>query len=101
MVDQAFFALMHELHRVFNGDDVILADPVDIVDHRRQRGRFSRTGRPGHQHQTFVQGAEIGDHGRQIELFKRQDVGGNEPGDNADPVEVAEYVYAETVARRQ
>ena len=101
VVDQALLVGVHEFHRVFNRDDVVGAGPVDVVDHRGQRGRFTRTGRPGDQHQPLVQGAEVADRGRQPQLFEGQDVRGNHTGHHADAVQVAEHVHAETVAGRQ
>ena len=41
LVDQAVLVLVHELNRIFDGDDVLVALGVDLVDHRRQRGRFA------------------------------------------------------------
>jgi hypothetical protein len=37
LVDQALPILVHELDRVFDGDDVIAAVLVDVVDHRAER----------------------------------------------------------------
>src|SRR4051812_35098512 len=44
--DQAFLTGMHEFDRIFDGNDVIGASPVDQVDQSRQRGAFARAGRP-------------------------------------------------------
>ena len=92
---------MDKFHRVFNGDDMVGPVSVDIVDHGRQSGGFTAACRSGYQHQPFVQGAEVGDDGRQVQLFERQDFCGNESGDDAHAVEVAEHVHAETVSGRQ
>ncbi|MNV29859.1 hypothetical protein D3C71_1211050 [compost metagenome] len=52
LVDQALARLVDKLDRVFNGEDVVMAMVIEVVDHRRQRGGFAGTGRAGHQHQT-------------------------------------------------
>ena len=36
MIDEAVFSLMHELDGVFDGDDVVLAVPVDEVNERAE-----------------------------------------------------------------
>jgi hypothetical protein len=50
LVDQALLALVHEFDRVLDGQDVAVLVFVDVVDHRRQRGRLARAGRAGDQH---------------------------------------------------
>jgi hypothetical protein len=42
--DDAFLVLMHELDRVFDGDDVTLAIAVAVIDQRGQRGGFAGAG---------------------------------------------------------
>ena len=49
LVDERLFALVDELNRVFDGQNVCRLGFVDVVDHRRQRGGFTRTGRAGYQ----------------------------------------------------
>ena len=41
LVDQAFLRFVHEFDRVLDGQDVAVFVFVDVVDHRRQRGRFA------------------------------------------------------------
>ena len=55
VVDQAALALVHELDRILDRDDVVLAVLVGVVDHRGQRGGLAGAGRPGDQHQALVQ----------------------------------------------
>ena len=50
LIDQAFLGLMHELNRVFHREDVAVFVFVDVIDHRRQRRRFTRAGGAGDQH---------------------------------------------------
>ena len=54
LVDQALLVRVHELDRILDRDDVILARPVDVVDHRAQRRRLARAGRTGDEHQPLV-----------------------------------------------
>ena len=51
-------AAVDELDRVFEADDVELSVPVQVIDHRCERGRLARPGRAGHQHQPLVVVAE-------------------------------------------
>ena len=46
---------MHEFDRVLDRDDVVLPLQIRIIHHRRQGGRFARTGRPGNKHQPFFE----------------------------------------------
>jgi len=44
----AFLVGMHELDRIFDGDDMIGSRPVDQVDHAGERRGLARSGRPNH-----------------------------------------------------
>ena len=74
LVDQALLVAVHELDRILDRDDVLVARLVDVVDHRAQRRRLARSGRAGHQHQPLVQLAQLQDVRRQPELFGGEDV---------------------------
>src|SRR4026209_2097358 len=50
--DEGLFVLMEELYRILNRDDVAIPLLVYVIDDRRQRGRFARTRRAGHQDQS-------------------------------------------------
>jgi hypothetical protein len=76
LVDEAFPVLMHELDRVLNRDDVMVPRPVDVVDQRAQRGRLSRTRRPGDENESFVQMTELQQVLRKSQLFSRQNLAG-------------------------
>ncbi len=95
LVDQAPLVVVHELDRVFDRDDVVLAVAVDVVDHRAQRGRLARPGRTGHEHQALVQPAEVEDGRRQPELLRREDLRGDDAEHPAAPLAVHEDVGAE------
>ncbi len=52
LVDQALLVVVQELDRVFDGDHVLFALVVDLVEHGGERGGFARAGRAGDEHQT-------------------------------------------------
>ena len=51
LTDETALALMHELDRVLDGEDVALHARVDVIDHRRERGGLARAGLAGDQDQ--------------------------------------------------
>src|SRR3546814_11039543 len=53
LVDQALLRGVHEFDRILDREDVAVLGLVDVVDHRRQRGRLARAGRAGHQDQAL------------------------------------------------
>ena len=53
LVDQALLRGVHEFDRILDGEDVAEFVLVDVVDHRRQRGRLARAGRAGDQDQAL------------------------------------------------
>ena len=81
----AHFALHHDrllvrvviLDRVFHGDDVPIEVLVDVVDHRRQRGRLAGPGRPGHQEDSARSAADLLGHFRQADLLEGKDLVGD------------------------
>ena len=79
LVDQAALVLVEVLDRVLDGEDVPVLLGVDLVDHRRQRGRLAAAGRPGDQHQAARAVGELGDHRRQLQLLEAADALGNLP----------------------
>ena len=52
---------------------------VDVVDHRRQRRRLARTGRPGDQENPARAAADLLGHLRQADLLERQNFVGDSP----------------------
>src|SRR5215813_13110271 len=61
LVDEALLVLVDELDRVLDGDDVIGAVLVHVVDERRQRRRLARAGRAGDDDEALRQVAELED----------------------------------------
>src|SRR5438128_9588872 len=68
---------MEELDRVFDGDDVLMALAVDLVDHRGQRGRLARAGGSGDEHQAARFVADLFDHSREAKLLESEDLVGD------------------------
>ena len=51
LVDETALVRMDVLDRIFDGDDVLAALGVDLVDHRRERRRLAAARRPGDEDQ--------------------------------------------------
>src|SRR5439155_10079761 len=51
LVDQRLLVLVQEFDRIFDRYNVMREVTVDVVDHRRLRGRLAAAGRSGYQHQ--------------------------------------------------
>jgi len=84
-----------EFDRVLDGDDVVGARAVYVVDHRGQRGRFSGSGRAGDQHQALRYMAEP-QHGiGYAELLGCQDVRRNDAQHGARTLAIGEDVDPE------
>ena len=77
LVDHALLVRVQVLDRVLDRDDVLVALAVDLVDHRRERRRLARAGRPGHQHQAARLVAELRDHRRQAQVLEAADLVGD------------------------
>ena len=71
LVDQAALVRVQELDRVLDRHDVLVARAVDLVDHRRQRGRLARAGRAGDEHEAARLARELVHGRRQAELVDR------------------------------
>jgi hypothetical protein len=100
VVDQRALALVHELDRVLDGEDVVFAVLVRVINHGRQRGGLARAGRPGHQHHAFVQHGQFLEDGRQrgvefLEILERKDFGRDLPEHGRHTVLLVEKVGAD------
>ena len=54
LVDDAALVGVEDLDRVLDRDDVLAPRAVDVVDHRRERGRLARAGRAGDEHEAAM-----------------------------------------------
>src|SRR3970040_3172548 len=77
LVDQALLRGMHELDRILDRQDVRVFALVDVVDHRRQRGRLARSGRAGDQDQALRLVHYGLDDLRAAKILQGQHLGGN------------------------
>ena len=62
---------MHEFDRVFQRDDVDRLRLVDLVEHRRERGRLAAAGRAGHENQARLFLRDLVKDRRQAECLER------------------------------
>ena len=53
VVDDTVAALVHEFNGVFNGQDMVFAMRIRVVNQGCQGRRFAASGWAGHQHETF------------------------------------------------
>ena len=95
LVDQAFLGFVHEFDRVLHREDVAVLVFIDVVDHRRQRGRLARAGRPCHKHDTARLVGNVAEALGRVEFLKRQDLRGNRPHHGASAAVLYEGVDAE------
>ncbi len=79
LVDEAALVAVEELDRILDRHDVVVARPVDLVDHRRERGRLAGAGRAGHEYETARLGGELVELRGQAEVLERLQVGGDHP----------------------
>ena len=80
VVHHAAVALVDELDRVLDGENVVFPGAVGHIDDGRQGGRFTASGRARHHHKPPGKSGELGDDRRQTELFRRE----NRAGDLAE-----------------
>ncbi len=82
LADNGHLVRVDVLDGILDRDDVHAPAGVDHVDHGSQRGRFSGAGRTGHQHQTVAGFGELGEDGRDTEVFQRADAQRDQPVDH-------------------
>ncbi len=96
LVNQRFFRFVYEFDRVFHGEDVVVFAFVDIVDHRRQRGRFTGTGRAGNQYNTAWNLRQIFKHLTHAQLVHGQNFRRNGTEHRTGTAVVVKGVHTET-----
>src|SRR5215216_2619201 len=75
---------MHTFNRVFDGENVPLVVGVDGIQHGGQGGGLARTRRARHQHETARAVGQVHDDGRQIQVFDRGNLAGNDAQGGGD-----------------
>ena len=96
LVDHAVLVHVHEFDRVLDGEDVVVALGIDLVDHGRERGGFARTRWSRDQHQPARLVAHLADDRRQAELMERFDLKRNQTEDASRSAALVKDVGAET-----
>ncbi len=95
------FRRVKKFHRVFDGQNVRRIVFVDVVNHGRKRGRFTRARRAGHQHETFFQFRQTAHDGRQVELFHGRNFGRNHTQNRGGARAVGKGVHTEAGIRAE
>src|SRR5690606_37221224 len=72
LVDQALLRGVYECDRILDLVDVAVFGFVDVVDHRRQRGRLARAGRAGDQNEPLRLFDQVLEDPRRGEVLQRQ-----------------------------
>ena len=85
---------MHELDRVFDGDNMIVPVEIRMIDHCRERGRFTGTGRAGDKDQALLQHRKFFQDLRQSQFINRQYLRRNRAERGRDAVLLLEEIDA-------
>ncbi len=96
LVNQAFLAFVHELNRVFYRQYMLITVVVDKIEHRRHRGTFAGTGRPGHQNNSTWRFRDLLEHRPHTQIIHAQYFGGNGTEYRTGTAVLVEGVNAET-----
>ena len=72
LVQQALLGFVYEFDGVLDGEDVLIAAVVDVVDHRRQGGGLTGACWARNQHQTSWHRGDVLEHLPHTEVFHRQ-----------------------------
>jgi hypothetical protein len=95
LADQAQLALMDELDRILDREDVALDLGVDRIDNGSQSRGFPRASFTGHENKAARGRRELVQRFRHLELFERQALGGNASKYGADAIQMPKHVDAE------
>src|SRR5919106_6401279 len=72
MVNDTSLAHVHNLNRILNGDDMILAALISIIDDGCQGRGFTATSWTSNQYKPFLEHGQLCDNPRQAQLICRQ-----------------------------
>ncbi len=75
--DDAILVLVHEFHRVLDGNDMAVAVFVAVAGHRRERCGFAAAGAAHKNHDPTLAHGDIFQHRRQVEFLKFRNCGGD------------------------
>ena len=94
LIDQAFVFGVNELDGIFEREDVLAIETVDVVEHRGNRGGLSRTGHARQQHHSLIEMAEGFDDRRQIETFEIGNPIAHAPRNQSDLAKLLQHIDA-------
>ena len=95
LVDDRALVLVQELDRVLDRQDVVLVLAVDHVEHRRQRRRLARAGRPGDEDEAARFGDQLAQHLGHAEGVEARNLLRDQAEGGADRPALEEAVDAE------
>jgi hypothetical protein len=78
LVDDALVVVVQELDRILDRDDVAVARPVDVADHRGERRRLARASRAGAENEAALLAGQRLDSVGQPELGERRNAAGDD-----------------------
>ena len=96
LVDDAVLVVVEDLDRVFDGDDVLPARLVDVVDDRGERRRLAGAGRAGDEHEPAVLVGHRLDARGHPQVLEARHVLGDDAERERDRAALAKGVDAET-----
>ena len=95
LIDERLLRLVNELDRILDRQDVIGLVLVDVIDHGREGGTFTRAGRSRYQHDAPGVHRHVLEDRRCAEVVQRQDLGRNDTEDRGRATILVEGVDAE------
>src|SRR6476661_4726695 len=95
LIDEALFVIVKKLDGILNGDHVLFAFAVDLVQHGGERGGLAGTGRPSNEHEATGLVAEPLDDQGQAQGIKSLDFPGNRTEDRANRAALIEAIASE------
>src|SRR3989304_8629056 len=93
LADQAILARMDELDRILDRQDMALDARIEVIDHRRERGRLARAGLAGHEDHAVRDFAQVAHRLRHLEWLERLRLRRDGAKHGAHAVELAQYVH--------
>ena len=96
LADQALLVGMQVFDRIFDGDDMAAAGPVDLVHQAGQGGGFTVAGGTGHQDHAAAQIRQPHNHVRDIAVRRIRDAEGNHTAGHGQGAPLTVGVAAET-----
>src|SRR5580704_4514069 len=95
LIDQALFVVVKKFDRVFDGDHVLVALAINLVEHGGEGGGLARAGWPRNEHESARLVAEDFDHLRQSESFEALDLPWNRTEHSSHGAALVENIAAE------